>query len=71
MGLKLTVGVGDKVICSNGVVIDVRTTSDKQTQLEFTAPPEVKIDTIFRDSNKMFKNRRKNDEDDSETNFNK
>ena len=56
MGLKLTVSRGDKIICSNGIVIDIITTSDKQTMLEFHAPKSIKIDAIFGDSSKQFKN---------------
>jgi len=56
MGLKLTVSRGDKIITSNGIVIDVRTNSDKQVVLEFHAPIEIKIHAIFKDSSKQFKN---------------
>ena len=56
MGLKLTVGRGDKIVLSAGVVVDVRTVSDKQVCLEFEAPRDVKIHTIFKDSSKQFRN---------------
>ena len=59
MGLKLTVTRGDKIICSNGIVIDIITTSDKQTMLEFHAPRDIKIDAVFLDSSKQFKNMQK------------
>jgi sRNA-binding carbon storage regulator CsrA len=59
MPLKLTVGARDKITLSCGVVIDVRTLSDKQVQLEFTAPRSIKIHAIFNDSRKQFKNARK------------
>ena len=77
MGLKLTLQSGDKVMLSNGVMIDVNTTSNKQTQLEFHADASVKINTVFKDSSKMFKNRRKESsfvddiEADGEKNFNR
>jgi hypothetical protein len=56
IGLKLTVSKHDKIVLSNGVVIDVRSTSDKQTTLEFTAPRDVEINAVFQDSKKQFKN---------------
>ena len=59
MGLKLTVGREDKIIVGNDIVIDVRTLSNNQVQLEFTAPKEVQINAIFKDSNKQFKKARK------------
>jgi hypothetical protein len=59
MGLKLTLQNGDKVMMSNGVIIDVLTTSNKQTSLEFHADADVKIDAVFKDSTRMFKNKRK------------
>lgn len=58
MGLKLTVTPGDKIVVGDNVVIDIRTTSDRQTQLEFHAPMEVAINAIFLDSSKQFKNKR-------------
>ena len=59
MGLKLTVSRGDKILLSNGVVIDVRTLSDRVVCLEFEAPQSVKINAIFSDSSKQFKNLQK------------
>ncbi len=59
MGLKLTVSRGDKILLSNGVVIDVRTLSDRVVCLEFEAPQSVKIHAIFSDSSKQFKNLQK------------
>jgi sRNA-binding carbon storage regulator CsrA len=57
MGLKLTVSRGDKIIIGDSIIAEVRTTSDKQTQIEFNAPQDVKIYAIFKDINKQFKNR--------------
>ena len=59
MGLKLTITKGDKIIVGDNVVIDILTTSDKQSQLEFHAPKEVVINAIFLDSSKQFKNANK------------
>ena len=59
MGLKLTVGAEDKILLSNGIVIDVRSTSNRQVCLEFEAPREVKIHAIFKDSSKQFKRLKK------------
>jgi hypothetical protein len=59
MPLKLTVSKGDQVIMSNGCVIEVKTTSNKQTCLEFHAPKDLKIHAIFSDPAKRFKNARK------------
>jgi hypothetical protein len=59
MGLKLMVEAEDKITMSNGVVIDVRFIGKQKAQLEFTAPKEVEINAIFKDSSKMFKNLRK------------
>jgi hypothetical protein len=57
MGLKLTIGKGDKVVIGDThIVIDCLTTSNKQTCLEFHAPRDVRIDAVFADSSKMFKN---------------
>ena len=56
MALKLTVTRKDKIIMSDGVVITVTTLSDKQVQLSFEAPKDIKIHTIFNDSAKQFKN---------------
>jgi hypothetical protein len=58
MGLKLTVGVEDKIIMSDGVVIDVRNFG-KRVTLEFTAPDDIKINAIFKDPNQQFKNLRR------------
>ncbi len=56
MGLKLTVSRKDKVLLSNGVVIDILSTSDRQVTLEFHAPKDVVINAVFEDSSKQFKN---------------
>ena len=59
MGLKLTLGVDDKVVMDCGVVVDVIAISSKQVALVFNAAPDIKINAVFKDSSKMFKNRRK------------
>jgi hypothetical protein len=56
MGLKLTVGAGDKIIMSCGAVIDIDYTTEKQAVLVFEAPKDIKIHTVFKDSSKQFKN---------------
>jgi len=57
--LKLTVARGDKVTIGDDIIIEVLSSSDKQTRLAFNAPKEVKILTIFKDIDKQFKNRKK------------
>jgi sRNA-binding carbon storage regulator CsrA len=59
VGLKLTVSKGDKILIGDAVVLDVKSTTGKQTQLEFFAPKDIKINTVFLDSSKQFKNRQK------------
>jgi sRNA-binding carbon storage regulator CsrA len=62
VGLKLTFGKGDKIIMSDGVVIDYLAGSPKdggQVTLEFEAPKDIRIHTVFGDSRKQFKNRRR------------
>ena len=51
MALHLTLERGDKVLLSCGVIIDIRRTGT-QTQISIEAPPEVKIQTVFKDSKK-------------------
>ena len=58
MGLKLTVSRGDKVVMDNGIVIDLVSHSDRQVTVEVHAPQEVKVNAIFLDSSKQFKNMR-------------
>jgi hypothetical protein len=50
--------VDDKIIMSDGVVIDVRNFG-KRVTLEFTAPDDIKINAIFKDPNQQFKNLRR------------
>lgn len=59
MGLKLTVTRGDKITVGDDVVIEVKTLSDKQTQLEFKAPIDIEIIAHFKDQSKQFKNLKK------------
>jgi sRNA-binding carbon storage regulator CsrA len=59
MALKLTVGREDKILMSNGVVIDVLSLSRRnggEVTLAFDAPREIEIHTVFKDSSKQFKN---------------
>ena len=58
MGLKLRVSKGDRIVLSDGVQITVNSIA-KVAELEFTAPEEIKIHTIFKDPEKQFKNLRK------------
>lgn len=59
MGLKLTIGTGDKVLIGSSVVAEVVSTSNKQTCIEFYAPLDIEINAVFRDSSKQFKNANK------------
>jgi len=59
MPLKLRVEKGDRIVLSDGVQIAITSVSDRIVQLEFTAPAEIKIHTIFKDPEKQFKNLRK------------
>ena len=51
MALHLTLEKGDKVILSNGVIIDMRRVG-KTPQISIEAPREVKIHPVFKDSKK-------------------
>jgi len=58
MALKLTIGKGDKIIMSDGVVIDlihIGAKNSGQVTLAFEAPQEIRINAIFQDSRKQFK----------------
>ena len=55
MGLKLTVGTKDQVVMSNGCVITIGRFKDGEVTLEFQAPADLKIHTIFNDPAKQFK----------------
>jgi len=52
--LKLTVSRGDKILIGEDIILEVKTLSEKQTQLAFSAPLSVKIRTIFKDLEKQF-----------------
>jgi sRNA-binding carbon storage regulator CsrA len=54
MALHLTLEKGDKVILSDGVVLDVRRTG-AQTQISIEAPAEIKIMPVFKDSKKQMR----------------
>ena len=60
MALHLNVEVEDKIVMSDGVVIDITEVAGGKVTLSFTAPKDIKINTIFKDSSKQFKNLRKN-----------
>ena len=59
MPLKLRAGTGDMIVLSDGVQIMIKSTSERVVGLEITAPPEIRVHTIFKDPKKQFKNLRK------------
>ena len=61
MPLKLRVTKGDRIVLSDGVQITIKSVASESgiADLEFTAPEDIKIHTIFKDPEKQFKNLRK------------
>lgn len=58
--LKLTVSNGDKILVGDEIIINVAgMPPGKRVRLEFDAPKEVKIFTVFKDSKLQFKNRKR------------
>jgi sRNA-binding carbon storage regulator CsrA len=60
MPLHITVSKGDRIILSDGVIIDVRRIGS-QPQLSIEAPPEIEIQTIYKDIKKQAKLGRKDE----------
>ena len=58
MGLKLHVVKGDKILIGDDCILTVNHLGARP-QLEFEAPPDVKIVHIHADPKKQWKNRRK------------
>ena len=67
MALKLMLEEGDKVMMDDlGMVVDVTFIGEKKVQLSFFAPKDIKINAVFKDSRKMFKNLKKRAESESQ-----
>lgn len=58
MGLKLHVVKGDKVMVGDDCIITINSLGSRP-QLEFEAPPDVKIVHVHSDPKQQWKNRRK------------
>lgn len=59
MGLKLYVSRGDKILIGNEVVGEVLTHNSDKVRIEWHAPRDIEIHTVFKDSSKQFKNAKK------------
>ena len=66
--LYLNIKPGDKVFMGEGenaIVVTLERKTKDGVKLGVNAPREIPVNTIFKDTNEQFKNRRKGDDDEN------